>query len=407
MPKPERRTRADLIAAASIVVLVVVLATLVWWRSPERHTSDEVASGPVVPAPAALQVPTAFTEAWSAPSPATALPTVESGAVVTADSGSVVGRDARTGRQIWKYQRDIALCGVVGAWDRAVSVYRDRRGCSEVTALDAATGVRQPQRSSLADHTVQLSTNGTYVVSRGDTRLEVWRSDLVRTLEYGRVDAPVNPDAQPRTGCTLRSDGIGNSRLAVVETCPGEQGDRLTVMSPAPKDPGKPEPYGSTILIGNGQAVRGARILAVSGQLTAVFLPGTTAQIGIFDGDANLISAYPVATPPDGGADVTAAVDDSSMFTFWTGDSTVALNAIDLTPRWTVPGTLGPGTMMAGSLLVPTPGAVAVVDVVTGRENARIPVPRPENVRGPIGLAATGDMLLERRGPELVALKGS
>lgn len=407
MPKPERRTRADLIAAASIVVLVALLATLVWWRSPERHTRDEIASSPAVPAPAALQVPTAFAEAWRAASPATSRPTVEAGAVITADSGSVIGRDARTGRQLWKYQRNIALCGVIGAWDRAVSVYRDRRGCSEVTALDGATGVRQPQRSSLADHAVRLSTNGTYVVSRGDTRLEVWRSDLVRTLEYGRVDAPVNPGAQPRSGCTLHSDGIGNSRLAVVESCPGEQGDRLTVMSPAPKDPGKPEPYGSTVLLSNGLPVRGARVLAVTGQLTAVFLPGSTAQIGIFDGEANLISTYPIAAPPDGGADVTAAVDDGSMFTFWTGDSTVALNDIDLTPRWTVPDTLGPGTMMAGSLLVPTPGAIAVIDVLTGRETGRIPVARPENPRGPIDLAAAGDMLLERRGPELVALKGS
>jgi hypothetical protein len=38
---------------------------------------------------------------------------------------------------------------------------------------------------------VELSADGTTVLSAGDTRLEVWRSDMVRMLSYGEIDARV------------------------------------------------------------------------------------------------------------------------------------------------------------------------------------------------------------------------
>lgn len=56
--------------------------------------------------------------------------------------------------------------------------------------IDGQTGRRGALRSSANDSKVSLSTDGTYVLALGSTRLELWRSDMVRTLEYGRVVAP-------------------------------------------------------------------------------------------------------------------------------------------------------------------------------------------------------------------------
>ena len=72
---------------------------------------------------------------------------------MTADGGTVTGRDPRTGAVLWSYQRDLPLCGSVGAWHNAVAVYRDQRGCSQVTELAGDTGNRVAARSSYNDDT--------------------------------------------------------------------------------------------------------------------------------------------------------------------------------------------------------------------------------------------------------------
>ena len=39
-----------------------------------------------------------------------------------------------------------------------------------------------------------LSSDGTTVLSAGDSRLELWRSDMVRMISYGALDARIKPD---------------------------------------------------------------------------------------------------------------------------------------------------------------------------------------------------------------------
>ena len=209
---PERRRRSDLVVAAIIVTVASLVLGLIWLGSDARGTTSVTAQTPLPPAQAASTVPASLSELWRAHSPATSTPVVAGGAVVAADGGSVAGFDPATGSRAWEYSRDRSLCDIVGAWDSAVAVYRDERGCAQVTELNGSTGAREKQRTSDADAAIELSEDGTYVTSRGDTRLEVWRSDLVRTLEYGRVDAPVNPDGQPRSGCTLLSSASNSSR---------------------------------------------------------------------------------------------------------------------------------------------------------------------------------------------------
>ena len=109
---------------------------------------------------------------WTAPSPKTTLPLVVAGEVVTGDGREVEGRDPATGNALWSYARDLDLCGVTWVYHYAVAVYPDVRGCGQVSTIDAKTGQRGPTRTAYADPEVTLSSDGTTVLSAGDSRLE-------------------------------------------------------------------------------------------------------------------------------------------------------------------------------------------------------------------------------------------
>lgn len=411
---PERRTRADLIAVAVITALVLVGAALVWWTSSERATVSSTAEPGGNEAPAAARtVPDALTPLWQQPSAATDAPVVLGATVATADGDAVVGRDLQTGEQRWRYQRDVPLCRMIGAWDTAVSVYRTANGCSEVTALQAETGARGAQRASNVDPDITLQANGTFVTAFGDTRLESWRNDLVRTVEYGRVDAPVNPGHQPRSGCQLRSAATSPQRVALLEQCPDESAERLTAMTPDPEDSTKPDVQGSLMLMHGDAPVRGARVLATTAERTAVLIPGSEdphapPAIVVYDalGATLAESSLPVDVAPQPPSPLQAlgpATENGPVLTFWTGAATVALNSTTLETLWTRPGTLGPGAMMAGRLLLPVPGGIAVADPWTGLGEQVLPVAR-EAAEGPIATAVAGSVVLEQRGDRVYAL---
>src|ERR1700756_3142678 len=142
MVRPERRTKGDVLAAAAIAVVVVVAAALIWWTSDARTTINRPAA---VPAPAptpAREVPATLNQLWIAASPATTAPVVVSGAVATGDGREVDGRDPGTGETRWSYARDSDLCGVSWVYHLAVAVYKDDRGCGQVSTLDGDTGPR-------------------------------------------------------------------------------------------------------------------------------------------------------------------------------------------------------------------------------------------------------------------------
>lgn len=413
MLAPERRRRSDLVVAAAVALTALLVAGVVWLGSDARGTTSSPAQSPLPTPETASTVPPTFREIWRASSPATTTPVVAGGAVVAAGDDAVNGLDPASGNVAWSYSRDAALCGITEAWGSAVVVYRDDRGCSQVTELDGSTGSREAQRTSDADDRTILATDGTYVTARGDSRLEVWRSDLVRTLEYGRVDAPVNPGAQPRDDCTLLSSASTSSRLAVLENCPGDSADRLTTLDPAPDDGREPEEFGSSVvaaLTGADGPVSGAKVLVTAGDRVALAVParaGRPASVALFGGDAQPITEFDLpATITDGSLQhSSAAVDAGSVYTWWTGTGTVALSVSDLSPRWTVAGSLGPGTPMAGKLLLPVPNGISVMQPETGAVERTIAVDRGDHT-GPVGLSVVGDTIVEQRGGQLVALSG-
>jgi hypothetical protein len=406
MPVPERRTRGDLIAAAIVAVAVLAVATVLWWTSDARNTTLVTAVGPSPGAQSSVteQLPRSLTEAWRAPSSAAPLPLVQDGTVVTGAGGMVAGRDLRSGQVRWSYQRDRPLCTVAAAFHQVLAVYQRGQSCAEVTELNWVDGQRGAQRTGPVESPTRLIAAGTQVAASGRRYLEVWRSDLVRTLAYGRLPTPAQPATQPRPDCLHESMALSRrsgSRLAVIEQCPGERA-RITVQKSDPKEPEQPEVIFSTLLPGQQ-----ARVVALSGDRVAVALPDP-ARLVVLDGQGKEVANHPLAVPesdlkgnPPGG--VVDLTETATAMYWFTGSATVALGIGDLAPRWTHPGSLGPGSELAGRLLLPVPGALAVLDTTTGAPVGMVPVDRG-GYRGPVNTASAGGVVLEQRGDTLVAL---
>nr|WP_312870555.1 hypothetical protein [Gordonia asplenii] len=353
-----------------IVAVLAVVGVTVWWFSPARHTSSEPAakSAPAVTDPEVA--PERFVEKWTAASTAAPVPQTTQTVVLTGADGSLVGRDPATGRAVWSYRRDLPLCAF-SAWggagtDLAVAAYRNSRGCGEVTTFDAGSGRRTAARTSLADSTIQLITDDGYMLAQGPTRLETWGNNLVRGIEYGRVDAPVKPGVQPHEGklCLIHSSAIAGSRVAVIERCDHEPGYRLTVLGATLDKDEKVTQYGSSI-ISSGTTQPPPRLIAMSTSGIAVYDGGGNspeprgATIRQFNSDGAQIGESTVNGPLGPPIDSTP-ITRGGLTTFWTGTGTVVLDAQSVRPLYQIPNTLGPGVVMGGQLLLPTAAGISV-----------------------------------------------
>jgi hypothetical protein len=364
------------------------------------------ARGEVPPEPG--HVPQRLSRIWRAPSPETPEPVAVKTSVVTAGGHEVAGRDPLTGTIRWRYAREnLPLCTVAAAWGKVLALYEKNGWCGEVTSLDAGTGERSAQRTGNVQPGTRLVDGGTYVTTTGPSLLNTWRSDLVKTDEYGDVPDPVQPGTQPRPDCTYGSVAAGGGRIAVVERCPGDRkhapADRLTVLRADPERADTPEVVFSAVLPGSR-----ARVVAVNDTHAVVALPSKLVLYQNSNG--KLVASYPLSLPrrdlhgdpPGRLAPTTSAADGDTVYWF-TGSATVALSGKDFEPRWTVPHTEGSGTIFAGKLLLPVPRGLAVVAPGSGRVLRTIAVNR-HGYRGPVGLAALGPVVVEQRGDTLVAL---
>lgn len=405
MVKPERRTKGDLLAAAAILVVVVVTAALIWWTSDARPTISRPAATPAPNPSLVREVPGSLKQLWTADSSASTAPVIVGGTVVTAEGREVTGRDPGTGQTRWSYARDTELCGLSWVYHYAVAVYRDDRGCGQVSTIDGSTGRRGPARSSYADPQVHLSSDGTTVLSVGDTRLELWRSDLVRMLAYGETDARVKPSARGlHSGCTLHSGAASSLAVSVLETCANQADLRLALLRPGKEDD---EPQQHFVAEPRLRPNSGAQVLTVWQSNTAVYLPGvsgTQPRVEVIDETGTTVGSTLLPKVPS----KSAVSQAGNLVTWWTGDSVLVFEASSLTLRYTIaagPQTvpLGPGTMMAGKLLVPVTGAIGVYDPVTGANERYIPVHRTPS-DAPVVPAVSGSRVFEQRGDSVVGL---
>ncbi|MEV4318591.1 hypothetical protein [Actinocrispum sp. NPDC049592] len=431
-PRTSFHRPRDFIAVVVLVVVVVAGGVLIGTSSDIAATTSQTAPDGIVEVPAEpATLPPTFGETWRAESGATPVPVVAGGTVVTGNGNEVIGRDALTGEQRWRYARNIPLCTVSTGWQDAVAVYRRTEtdlpdgarykdgNCSEVTTLKSGSGERDRQRNGDAELGTRLLFDGTHMTATGKRLINTWRSDMVLTMEYGSVPDPVNPGKQPRPDCNYGSVAVASGRIGVIERCPSKtdptvfDNDRLSVYKPTAKDSDSPQvdfsiPLGTT----------GSRILAVTEPRTdcgdtcpkyvAVAEPNPS-RIEVFDATGKPVASYPVSVPdtdfkgdPPGEA-VWSTKGTAALFWF-TGSKTIALSLTDLHPMWTVDDTLGPGAVMAGYLLVPVKDAIAVIDQNTGARVATAPVNR-QGYTGPVQSAVVGPILLEQRGSTLVALR--
>ncbi len=410
MVRPERRTKADVLAAATIAVVVAVTASLIWWTSDARATISRPAAVPAPNPTGAREVPATLNQLWTAASPATTAPVVAGGTVTTGNGRQLDGRDPATGQSRWSYARDSDLCGVSWVYHYAVAVFQDDRGCGQVSTLDASTGRRGPARSSYANPQVRLSSDGTTVMSAGETRLELWRSDMVRMLAYGETDARVKPSARGlHSGCKLISAAASSSAVSVLEACENQADLKLVLLRPGKEDD---EPQQHEVAEPGIGAGSGAQVLAVRENETAVYLPGasgTQPRVEVIDEAGTTVSSTLLPKPPANPGVVTQA---GNLVTWWTGDTVMVFEVTNLSLRYTIAAgektvPLGPGVMMAGQLLVPVTGAIGVYDPTSGANIRYIPVNRAPDSLDParaVVPAVSGSRVFEQRGATVVAL---
>ena len=396
MLAPERRTKGDLIAAAAIVAAIVVFIAIIWWHSSARATISRPAADATSTAAEADAVPAALTQRWRANSARTLAPVVVSGTVVTGDGRTVTGLDPQTGQQRWVYARDTDLCALSFIYDLAVAVYPDSRGCGQVSGIKASTGQRGPTRTSYADNQVVVTSNGSAVLSAGPTRLEMWRSDLVRMLSYGEIDARIKPVNQGvGTGCALMSAAASDAAAAVLEVCRDDSKLRLTLLKPAKEED---EPDTKNVDLPGLAIDSEARVLAVAGTTTAVFVPTPRPQVNVYDETGTVVSQTPLDSPPTLTGRAPALTRAGEFITWWTGTAVLVFDD-ELNYRYTFrdAAPLGPATMMADQLLVPVADGLAVVNPADGAVQRVIPVDHPAG-DGPVIPAVNGTMVIEQRG---------
>lgn len=445
-----RRTR-DVVGVVGIAVVSLVAGLLLWQSSDVRATSSQPYDGPVPTQAPPTRFPSSLGESWQAKSSATPVPVTVGETIVTGEGGEVAGRDPLTGEVRWRYTRDLPLCTVTEAWDMALTVYskpdnllrsddpRKAGGCSEFTSLDPATGRRgrQPspteertkpdggQRNSDAELGTRLLFDGTYVTTTGDELLTTVRSDLVRTVEYGAIPVLTNADRQPRTGCTYGTVAVEAGRIAVIERCPDDSSDRLTVYNATHDDNDDDKPVVvSSVVVGEGAQVvgmsehcrvaedseEGAEVGTEEAEVelcTAIVLPNP-ARLVVFDQEGTEIAEHELDLGPGDlrtePADHTVVTNRTTGAIYWfTGSRTVVLSEADLSPLWTVENTLGPGTAFAGKIVIPVPDGLAVLQPTDGERIGTIPVDRGDYT-GTVTTSALGAMVYEQRGDTLVAL---
>jgi hypothetical protein len=403
----ERRRRGDLVAAAVLVVVLAAAAVTVWRTGAVAGTTAEPSDTPIAAPPQAAGFPAGFTEAWRAPSALTE-PVVAGPAVVTAAGRSVLGRDASTGAEAWSYTRDRPLCTVGagfpaadGGIGRVLALYEGGTGyCSELTALRPDTGERVAASNPDVRPGTRLVADGGFVLATGSEYLEAIRSDLVMTLEYGDVPAPAQVGRQPRPECRHASAALAAGRVGVVERCPGEPTDRLTVVAADGEDGAETPQVEFSVAL----PAAGATLVAVSAERAAVALPNPP-RLQLLDAAGQQVDLLPLDVPASDLTGGAAAVESGAEAVYWwTGTRTIALDGTDLVPLWTVDGTLGPALRYGGSLLVPVPAGLGELDEARGTVRRTLPVARDDPTAA-VRLGAVGEVLLEQRGAELVALR--
>ncbi|WKD57053.1 hypothetical protein CAPI_02395 [Corynebacterium capitovis DSM 44611] len=395
---PLRRTRGDIIAAFVLAAISAVAVASAIASAPIR--SAHLAAGPGVDEPAAsatAAAPAALAESFRLPDTSPSLAPVIAGGRIITYAGKTLTATTPEGDTAWTYTRDVELCSLGQAWGKVIAVYRNNAGCGDVVAINASTGAYAGTRSAVAPDDVAALASNDRVGYSSPSRVEVWRSDLVRTVEYGAVEAPQEAGMQPNQ-CAITSALTRTDLLAVTETC--DDGAHLRLQSTTPDDSRKPEIEASVDLSPS------AYLVAVGQEAAAVYDPDSGMVLSFGEDGASLATSPVPDLGPRPAATVALNVADlPHHMTYEANGHLILFNPTTLGVESVMDGVRGTGFSAEGQLVVPVDGGLSVADEVNvGAAATRlIPVDRG-GYKGPVSARGLGAVVVEKRGEDVVVL---
>lgn len=405
-----RATRKDWIATGVISALCAVAVGGAYFtadiRGAELNRENLPESGEVR---VLAEAPKALKEERVLPNqqiPGVYRPVVSKGLLITTD-GRTVHATNPDGSEAWSYSRkDDDICSLGSAWDRVIVTYRTGVGCGDTVSIDAATGQYADTRSSInSDEVLAVSSNDRIGTVSTD-RLDLWRSDMVRTVEYGDVEAKQEPDMQPNEACTISSAMTRTELAAVTESCPTDPGNTmLRLLKGTPADSRKPE-FHTNVAI----QTEGARLVAIGQEAAAVYIPASPPQLRAFDQQGQELASSSVAESP--------AIRDSATpfapmtadlphhMTWFDGERLYLLSPDKLEVQLVMDTAIGTGVAVGQRLLMPVKEGLAVVNWESGKIERTIPVDRGD-YDGPVHVTMAGTTIVESRGDKDVVLSAA
>jgi hypothetical protein len=386
-----RRKRIDRIVAAVIALVVVGAGIVIYLGSDIRATASVLGSDEPSPS-TPMDVPTALTQTWTLPTdPALGAVASPYGVVVTTDATTVTGHDAVDGAVRWSYGRSNAPLCAVGSGDldapgvdvrgkvRGLMAVSQKDGyCSQVMLLDPNTGARHYDRTSPNQFGGALAFGGPYAGWLGPSLVELWRDDLVRTIQYGDLPAPPKPNAA-HTGCTFTDMALADTQFATVEHCPAQGANARVVINWATPDSAPDKPDDQDVFKHAARAdldtgAPAARIVGITADRVAVLVSAPEPAVVVYDPSGIETSRSPVDIPadqivaadqltPSGGTAPTPAARDGVNRYSLIGDRLLAVSS--QSARVPAPPSTSTSESTAAQFVPPTVGVLASTSAET------------------------------------------
>ena len=241
--------------------------------------------------------------------------------------------------------------------------------CSQQMLLDPDTGERHYYRTSPNQAGGALAFGGPYAGWLGPTLIELWRDDLVRTIQYGDLPSPPKPNAR-HTGCTFTDIALADEQFATVEHCDDQGPNARVVINWATPDSAPDKPDDQDVFKHDPRAdidtgSPAARIVGITSDRVAVLVSGPEPAVVVYDDKGNETSRTKVDIPAgmivaadrltaSGGTFPTPAVQDGTDRYSLIGDRLIAVGSETIEVE--VPPSTGTSTSAITEAQPPTPG---------------------------------------------------
>ena len=397
--KPLRRTRNDLIITGALTAVAFLAVVTAWATAPIRGSELTPAPEPFMATTALTSVPENLEEIWRVAdtTPGAHLPVTSAGVIIASEDNTLRARTP-DGQVLWTYDRDVDLCSLSAGFNAAVATYRTGVGCGDVVAINATDGQYKATRSSSANEKVAPIASNDHVGTVGPERVELWRSDMVRTVEYGEVEAEQEANQQPFPECSISSAMTRKELLAVTETCP-DGGTFLRLQHTTPEDSRMPDVTQNIEL-----QSADARLVAIGTDSAAIYVENPTPTIVSYNNNGVVLHEQPVddinfPAPPF----PQATADLPHHMSWFNGEQLMLFSPDALAVTLILDDAIGTGIAVDGNLLYPVADGIAVANWDSGEVSRVIPVNRT-GYDGPVFLGLVGETIVEKRGSELVGL---